>query len=128
MLSSLLGLVLVGVTVGEYSLRLILGRAARSTRGYDPFILFAVVVSGAAVYFHHAAFWKFGVTAGVALGWFVLTRTELRFKGGPPGSARAKVGDPLPAFQAKTLAGEPFGVAELQARAPALLVVYRGHW
>jgi peroxiredoxin len=63
-----------------------------------------------------------------ALGgvWFLVARREL----GLSGSQRLAVrrGDPMPAFTASTTAGDPVTERDLVARAPALLVLYRGWW
>src|SRR5688572_21230306 len=123
-------MVLVLVAAGEYLIRLATGRAARSTRGYDGFVLFGMLVAGASVTFLQAPVWRFAIALGVGSVWFGLTRAELRFRGVPRRGPRppVDVGDPLPAFAARTSAGEPFTHAELIARAPALLVLYRGGW
>jgi hypothetical protein len=121
-------MLLVLLATVEYVVRLGVRRAARSTRGYDGFVLFGMVIAGAAVTFHHAPVWRFGVALGVGLVWFVTTRAELRFRGAGKAQATVNVGDPLPDFSARTSAGEPFAAKDLVARAPAMLVLYRGHW
>lgn len=128
MLSSWLGMLLVLVAGGEYLGRLFVRRAPRSTRGYDWVVLFGMLMAGAAVTFHHAPVWRFAVAFGVGVVWFGITRAELRFRGAGRREDKLGVGDPLPPFRAVTSAGEPFGEQDLTARAPALLVLYRGHW
>jgi hypothetical protein len=121
-------MVLVLVAVGEYTARLAIRRAPRSTLGYDGFILFGMLVAAAAVTFHGAPLWRFGVAAGAGVLWFALTRSELRFRGVQANAAKVAVGDPLPAFSALTTSGERFTDQSLLAKAPAMLVLYRGHW
>ena len=128
MLSSWLGMVLVLFAVVEYGVRLQVRRAPRSTRGYDGFVLFGMLVAGAAVTFHDAPVWRFAVALGVGVGWFAITRSELRFRGVTAQPATVELGDPLPSFSARTTAGEPFALGDLVSRAPALVVLYRGHW
>ena len=128
MLSSWLGMILVLLAAGEYIVRLFTRRAPRSTRGYDGFVLFGMLIAGAAVSFHHAPMWRFGVALGAGVMWFVATRAELRFRGAGKPALEPKVGDPLPSFTATTTAGETVSEKDLIAKAPAMLVLYRGHW
>jgi hypothetical protein len=121
-------MVLVLIAVVEYTARLATRRAPRSTLGYDGFILFGMLVASAAVTFHHAPLWRFGVAAGAGVLWFAATRSELRFRGVKLGAAKLAVGDPLPAFSALTVGGEPFTDQSLVGKAPAMLVLYRGRW
>ena len=66
------------------------------------------------------------IAIGLGLAWFPLTRRELTIVG----SARLtlQAGDRLPHFAALRSDGTPFADQDLVARAPALLVLYRGWW
>ena len=131
MLSSWFGLILVLVAVVEYCLRLATRRAPRSTHGYDGLVLFGMLIAGTAVTFHQAPPWRFFTALTMGIAWFAITRAELRFRGVSRAAREAqvvKVGDPLPSFSARTRSGQPFSQADLIAAAPAVLVLYRGHW
>jgi peroxiredoxin len=77
--------------------------------------------------------WGFGGDPAVAaltlvLGttWFLVAGRELRLAGSESLSLRA--GDPFPPFTARTTDGRPVTERDLIARAPALLILYRGWW
>ena len=66
------------------------------------------------------------IAIGLGLAWFPLTRRELTLVG----SARLTLGagDRLPGFTALRPDGTPITDHDVVARAPALLVLYRGWW
>ncbi len=80
-----------------------------------------------------AAGWALGGISIVAVTailvgalWFLVSRRELSLVGSRRLGLRK--GDPLPAFSVLTTEGKPVTERDLIARAPALLVLYRGWW
>ncbi|WP_344369850.1 redoxin domain-containing protein [Agromyces tropicus] len=97
---------------------------------YRFWVVHAIIAAGAII---AITGWILGGPAFVAIiaivlavGWFVLTTVENRI----PGSRRLAVGpgDPLPAFRLTTVDGRTVDERDVTARAPALLVFYRGWW
>lgn len=66
------------------------------------------------------------IAIGLGLAWFPLTRRELTLVGSEHLTLR--VGDRLPDFAALRTDGTPITDQDVVARAPALLVLYRGWW
>ena len=66
------------------------------------------------------------ITVAAGALWFVVAWHELRLVGSK--GLRVRPGDRMPAFDATTTAGDRFTDGDLIARAPALLVLYRGWW
>jgi len=58
--------------------------------------------------------------------WFLASRHELKLKGSP--WLRLRKGDSVPAFKVMTTDGRQVTEQDLVAKAPSLLVLYRGWW
>jgi peroxiredoxin len=66
------------------------------------------------------------IAIGLGVAWFPVSRRELTLVGSERLTVRA--GDPLPTFAAQRVNGSPITDRHVVARAPALLVLYRGWW
>jgi peroxiredoxin len=66
------------------------------------------------------------IAIGLGLAWFPLTRRELTIVGST--RLTLETGDRLPRFAALCPDGTPFTDQDVVARAPALLMLYRGWW
>ena len=66
------------------------------------------------------------IAIGLGVLWFPVTRHELTIVGSPRLTVAA--GDALPRFAARRPDGTPMTDQDVVARAPALLVLYRGWW
>jgi peroxiredoxin len=119
-----LGLVVLGY-VGYLAMLFALRRFTYRTWLFHAVILLgiALAVGGLVVGVGGPAAW---IAIVLGLAWFPVTRRELTLVG----SARLKLhaGDPLPAFDALRSNGMPITDLDVVARAPALLVLYRGWW
>jgi peroxiredoxin len=122
---ALLGLSLAVAVVAVYLvLAFVVGRMV-ATRWFD-----AGVAAGAGLgiggWVADGSVWAGSAATVVAAGWIVASRREL----GLPRSdgLRVVVGDPVPAFRARTADGVVFTEQDLAAAAPAVVVLYRGWW
>jgi peroxiredoxin len=97
---------------------------------YRTWLFHAVILVGIALALFGLAVGDTGLPAWIAIGlglaWFPLTRRELTLVGSDRLTLRA--GDRLPQFEALRPDGTPITDRDVVARAPALLVLYRGWW
>lgn len=117
MMSSLLGLGIVVVAIGDWLLRLVTARAARTTRTTDVYVLIGLLMTGVTVGMFGQPAWRFFLALALATLWFALSRAELRLRARP--SASPDVGATLPPFD---------GRDRVLKAAPAALVLLRGPW
>lgn len=97
---------------------------------YRTWIFDAVILIGIVLALIGLAVGEAGLPAwfaiGLGLAWFPLTRRELTLVGSE--RLMLTVGDHLPRFEAQHADGTPISDADIAARAPALLILYRGWW
>lgn len=97
---------------------------------YRTWLFHAVILVGIVLALFGLAVEDMGLPAWIAIGlglaWFPLTRRELTLVGSE--RLTLKVGDRLPRFEALRPDGTPITDQDVVARAPALLVLYRGWW
>ncbi len=97
---------------------------------YRTWLFHAVILAGIVLALVGLAVGDRGLPAWIAIGlglaWFPLTRRELTLVGSERLTLR--VGDRLPDFAALRTDGTPITDQDVVARAPALLVLYRGWW
>jgi hypothetical protein len=121
------GLALGVLATALYLVRLLARRAPFSRRGYDAAVGVGAALAVGLAVGASAPPWMAIAAGGLALGWFAVTGSTLWL----PTSGRqfaVGVGDPLPPFRATTTEGTPVTDRYLMARAPVLLVLYRGRW
>jgi peroxiredoxin len=123
---AVLGLALVVLGYGSYlAMLFFLRRFTYRTRLFD-----AVVAVGTVLALVGLATGSGGPPAWIAivlgLAWYPVTRRELTLVGSERLTLR--VGDRLPGFTAALADGTPITEKDIVARAPALLVLYRGWW
>jgi peroxiredoxin len=123
---ALLGLALVVLGYGSYlAMLFLLRRFTYRTRLFD-----AVVIVGTVLALVGLATGAGGPPAWIAivlgLAWYPVTRRELTLVGSERLTLR--VGDRLPSFTAARADGTPITDEDIVARAPALLLLYRGWW
>lgn len=125
-LLAILGLAVVLASAGAYLAMLFVLR--RFT--YRSWLFHSAVLGGISL---AVVGWTRGGSVGVALAavlagaaWFVIANRELRLHGSP--RLRVGRGDRFPPFVAVTVDGRTVTEHELVARAPAVLVLYRGWW
>ncbi len=123
---SVLGLAVVLVAYGAYLTMLFVLR--RFT--YRTWLFHALVTVGIVLALLGLAVGDASVPAWIAIGlglvWFPLARRELTLVGSERLTLRP--GDRLPRFAALRPDGTPITEKDVVARAPALLVLYRGWW
>ena len=123
---AVLGLGLVVLGYGSYLAMLFVLR--RFT--YRTWLFDAVVLVGTVLAFGGLATGNGGPPAWIAivlgLAWYPVTRHELTLVGSE--RLTLTVGDRLPAFTAVLADGTPITDGDMLAKAPALLVLYRGWW
>ena len=117
MMSSLLGLGIVVVAIGDWLLRLVTNRAARATRTTDIYVLIGLMMTGVTVGVFGRPPALFAAAFALAALWFAVSRSELRLRARP--AASPAVGATLPPFD---------GRDRVIAAAPAALVLLRGPW
>ncbi len=97
---------------------------------YRTWLFHAVIVVGIALALLGLAVGDAGLPAWIAIGlgvaWFPVTARELTLIGSKRLTIRA--GDQVPRFAALRADGTPITDRDIVARAPALLVLYRGWW
>jgi peroxiredoxin len=97
---------------------------------YRTWLFHAVILVGIVLALFGLAVGDTGLPAWIAIGlglaWFPLTRRELTLVGSERLTLQA--GDRLPHFAALRQDGTPITDQDVVARAPALLVLYRGWW
>jgi peroxiredoxin len=97
---------------------------------YRTWLFHAVILVGIALALVGLASGDTGLPAWIAIGlglaWFPLTRRELTLVGSE--RLTLQTGDLLPPFAAMRTDGTPITDQDVVARAPALLVLYRGWW
>ena len=97
---------------------------------YRTWLFHAVILAGIVLALIGLALGDRGLPAWIAIGlgvaWFPLTRRELTLVGSE--RLTLKAGDLLPRFEALRPDGTPVTDQDVVARAPALLVLYRGWW
>ena len=97
---------------------------------YRTWIFHTVILAGVVLALVGLAVGETGLPAWIAIGlglaWFPLTRRELTLVGSDHLTLRA--GDRLPRIDAVRADGTPITDQDVVARAPALLVLYRGWW
>lgn len=123
---AVLGMSLVLLAYGAYLAMLFVLR--RFT--YRTWLFHAVILGGIALALYGLVVGEMGLPAWIAIGlglaWFPLTRRELTLVGSERLNLRP--GDRLPRFSALRPDGTPMTDQDVVARAPALLVLYRGWW
>jgi peroxiredoxin len=97
---------------------------------YRTWLFHAVILFGIVLALFGLAVGDTGLPAWIAIGlglaWFPLTRRELTLVGSE--RLTLQVGDRLPRFEALRPDGTPITDEDVVARAPVLLVLYRGWW
>jgi peroxiredoxin len=97
---------------------------------YRTWLFHAVILVGIGLALFGLALGDTGLPAWIAIGlglaWFPLTRRELTLVGSE--RLTLQVGDRLPRFAALRPDGTPITDQDIVARAPVLLVLYRGWW
>jgi peroxiredoxin len=97
---------------------------------YRTWLFHAVILVGIVLALFGLALGDTGLPAWIAIGlglaWFPLTRRELTLVGSE--RLTLQVGDRLPRFAALRPDGTPITDQDIVARAPVLLVLYRGWW
>ncbi|RMH39130.1 MAG: hypothetical protein D6689_17575 [Deltaproteobacteria bacterium] len=125
MVSAYLGVALaVGAGV-DYVARLAVGRAAFTTRGHDAAVVAGTAIAVASVAIAGEPRWVLYAALGWCTAWFAATRAMLSRL---PDRTRARVGEPLPAFDVATTDGTRVSSDQLAAEGPFVLVLYRGKW
>src|SRR5262245_6187869 len=123
---AVLGLGLVVLGYGSYLAMLF----ALRTFTYRTWLFDAVVLVGTVLALGGLAIGNGGPPAWIAvalgLAWYPVTRHELTLVGSERLTLR--VGDRLPGFTAALADGTPITDGDMLAKAPALLVLYRGWW
>jgi len=119
------GFALAAAAALEYTARLFVRRAVFSTRAHDVAFAVGAAIAAVSVAIEREPVWPAVGAGALLVTWFVYTRVLLRL---PAREAAARPGDPLPDFSALRTDGTTFTRADLVAKAPAMLVVYRGRW
>lgn len=111
--------------VGYLTMLFVLRRFA-----YRTWLFHTVILVGIVLELCGLALGETGLPAWIAIGlglaWFPMTRRELTLVGSE--RLTLQVGDRLPKFAALRPDGTPITDQDVVARAPALLVLYRGWW
>jgi hypothetical protein len=118
--------VVVGAAVLVYVSLLVLRRAPFRRWPYDAAIVSSAMLAAAAAITEGSWFLPHVMTWVMTIGWFATVLPTLALPRRLGFSVRE--GDALPSFTVVTTAGAPFTREAIMSAAPALLVVYRGHW
>jgi peroxiredoxin len=117
-----LGLLVAGQAI--YLLTLALKRTL-ATRLFDGATLIGAAAACGAWAVERGPVWPAGAALAMTLVWFAATRKEL---GLPRAALKLAPGDRLPAFALTATDGSTVTDAQLIARGPAMIVLYRGWW
>lgn len=122
----LIGSIVVVLGYGAYlTMLFVLRRFTYRTWLFDAVILVGVVLALIGVVRGDTGLPAW-IAIALGLAWFPLTRRELTLVGSD--HLTLQVGDRLPGFAAQRADGTSITDADIVARAPALLILYRGWW
>jgi peroxiredoxin len=123
---AILGLAIVVLGYVAYlAMLFVLRRFTYRTWLFDAVILVGIVLAvvGLAMGDGGLPAW---IAIGLGIAWFPVTRRELTLVGSERLAIRK--GEPVPTFVGQRVDGTPITDRDVVARAPALLVLYRGWW
>jgi hypothetical protein len=121
---TLVGLALVAVAQLAF-LTTLVRRRTRRTSYFHAAVVAGIALAAGGALARSGPMWGLWAALAAGAAWFAITWREL---GLAKGGLRVKAGERLPAFTALTTTNAPVGSDEVLARAPALIVLYRGWW